>query len=93
MILDENDDNTGEVSEIIRSVKQVLARQAKSRLNEIPDEVVIKPQGMFNALQAGKTCSRRHFAAEDILKLFSYFSQKIGFQMPCKLFLEKTCMK
>lgn len=44
VILDENDDNTGEVSEIIRSVKKVLARQAKSRLNEIPDGEVNVPK-------------------------------------------------
>ena len=43
MILDENDDDTGEVSEIIRSVKQLLARKAKARLNEIPDNVVLPP--------------------------------------------------
>ena len=46
VILDENDDNTGEVSEIIRSVKKVLARQAKSRLNEIPDGEVNVPKGL-----------------------------------------------
>ena len=45
MILDENDDDTGEVSEIIRSVKQLLARKAKARLNEIPDNVVLTPEG------------------------------------------------
>ena len=43
VILDENDDDTGEVSEIIRSVKQLLARKAKARLNEIPDNVVLPP--------------------------------------------------
>ena len=45
VILDENDDDTGEVSEIIRSVKQLLARKAKARLNEIPDNVVLTPEG------------------------------------------------
>ena len=32
--------------------------------------------------------------ADDILKYFSYFSEKIGFDISCKLFPnEKLCMK
>ena len=44
VILDENDDNTGEVSEIIRSVKEVMMKNAKSRMNEIPqyDDIAVK---------------------------------------------------
>ena len=33
------------------------------------------------------------FAADDILKYFSYFSQKTGFDISCKLSKETICMK
>ena len=45
IILDENDDNTGEVSEIIRSVKEVMMKNAKSRMNEIPQYDDLTPKG------------------------------------------------
>ena len=35
-----------------------------------------------------------HFSADDILKYFSYFPQKIGFDILCKLTsMETICMK
>ena len=52
VILDENDDNTGEVSEIIRSVKEVMMKNAKSRMNEIPqfDDIAVKGRPWFHLL-------------------------------------------
>ena len=52
VILDENDDNTGEVSEIIRSVKEVMMKNAKSRMNEIPqfNDIAVKGRPWFHLL-------------------------------------------